>query len=71
MVLKMLDDFDYLHSKKDNINGEKIIIGQGTFGKVRLCINIIEPYIKFSLAPGTLMCVKKTHYIGEYIKDKN
>ena len=52
----------------------KIVIGKGSFGKIRLAlvlsINESTWNGDFTMTPGQLICVKKTKTLGEIIHDK-
>jgi len=62
--------FNGLKQKAKSKEGTKIIIGQGTFGKIRLCIAVSTNLKSHIIKTGQIICVKKTSHINQILKHK-
>ena len=56
---------DFLNDKRDK--DQKVVLGKGAFGKVRLALSIFENQI---VDIEQLICVKKSLHIGKKINNK-
>ena len=59
---------DYAQNWPDVGVRYKVNIGEGSFGKIRLCMAITKNETSETLKPGQLICVKKTAYFQKKFK---